>query len=129
MIEQLNSVFMGDSGFHITVNVLRTPQAELSSSSLGLCVFMYLSIHSKTFVQFVYIPDTMQGFEDGKQSKEANESDRVILCNFFFLTFTFCRDLPDFFLLENKKYIAQKILVENTKLKGTKHHFYLQKVN
>ena len=59
-----------------------TPQAELSSGSLGLCVFMYLSIQ-KMFVQFVYIPNTMQGFEDVVQSKEAT---RVtgLFCNFFF---------------------------------------------
>lgn len=132
MIEQLNCVH---GRLRLSTSLLiqqrRTPQAELSSSSLGLCVYVLIYPFKKTFVQFVYIPDTMQGFEDVEQSKEAMRVTGLFCNFFFFLTFTFCRDLPDFsFGLENKKYIKYKDFSRNTKLKGIiKHHFYLQKVN
>lgn len=49
----------------------------------------------------------MQGFEDAEQSKEAMRVTGLFCI--FFLTLTFCRDLPDFsFGLENKKYIKYK---------------------
>lgn len=50
----------------------------------------------------------MQGFEDVEQNKEAMRVTRLF-CKIFFLTFTFCTDLPDFsFGLENKRYIKYK---------------------
>ena len=84
-----------------------TPQAELSAAPWDcVCLCTYLSIQ-KTFVQFVYIPNTMQGFEDVVQSKEAM---RVtgLFCNFFFNIHILYRFTRFLFWLENKRYIKYK---------------------